>query len=360
MKIESFRELLLRKSADNPNLQTLVKYARDEIIAEKVLESLEKMARAGHKGDAANFAVRDFGMDMDPEMHPHMIRDALGHHVSRYKQALGKKNQALANQHARQAFRLMNLADTAQKHSHGKLSIDYVPTQPWERNKLTNTYGEDHPKVKEGKYKPGDFTTKTKGLNYKGSDFSWLQQAPHESYSKEIKRHGHTGAYPFEHIKVNGKHIHIDDDVDSHTYEPHEFDHHPIMNHFEHSVKKRTPEMDQKYVESKQKYYDEEPHVDNWFDRHEKLQQELGDEYHKRGEKPSDPVHAPLENPLKFDEQPKPEAGAEDAPKPGAATTPSPGKKPDLKSVDLSGVDLSTIPPDILKKLGIEPPKGDK
>jgi hypothetical protein len=39
---------------------------------------------------------------------------------------------------------------------------------------------------------------------------------------------------------------------------------------------------------------------------------------------------------------------------------PAEAKKPDLKSVDMSGIDLSTIPADILKKLGIEPPKGGK
>lgn len=350
MKIESFRELLLRKAVDNPNLQTLVKYAREDILADHVLESLEKMARAGHKGDAANFAVRDFGLDMDPEMHPHMIRDALGHHVSRYKNALKNNNQSLANQHAKQSFKLMNLADTTQKHSHGKLSIDYVSTQPWERNKLQNTYAADHPKVQEGKYKEGDFTTKTKGLNYKGSDFSWLQKAPHETYKKEIKRHGHNDAYPFEHIKVNGKNIHIDDDVDSSTYEHHELDHHPIMNHFEDSVKHRTPARDQEYVESKSKYYDEEPHVDSFFDRHEKLEQADPEAYKARGSKPSDSVHQAVDSPLSLDDEKK-EAAAPAKEKKNA--------KVNMKNVDLSGVDLSKIPSDVLKQLGILPPEDE-
>ena len=344
MKIENFRELLLRKTADNPNLQTLVKYARDEILADRVLESLEKMARAGHKGDAANFAVRDFGLDMDPEMHPHMIRDALGHHVSRYKNALNNNNQPLANQHAKQTFRLMNLADTVQKHSHGKLSIDYVSTQPWERNKLLNTYASDHPKVQEGKYREGDFTTKTKGLNYKGSDFSWLQKAPHESYKKEIKRHGHNNAYPFEHIKVNGKNIHVNEDVDSSNYEPHEFDHHPVMDHFEDSVKHRTSKRDQEYVDSKTKYYDEEPHIDSFFDRHEKLEAEDSEAYKARGSKPSDPVHSPVDTPLSLEEE-KREA---------------PAAKEKAKSVDLSKIPIETLralPKDVLEQLGITLPE---
>lgn len=344
MKIESFRELLLRKSADNPDLNTLVKFAREEVIADTVLESLEKMARAGHKGAVANKAVRSFATDMDPEIHPHMIRDAIGHHVSRYQNALGGNNQALANQHAKQAFKLMNLADTVQKHSHGKLNIDYVPTQPWERNKLTNTYGADHPKVKEGKYKPGDFTTKTKGLNFKGSDFSWLQRAPHESYTKEIKRHGHAGAYPFENIKVNGKHIHVDPSVDSSHYEPHEFDHHPILDHFRDSFKHRTPEREREYIDASDKY-EEEPHMQNFFDRHAKMESEDPEGYASRGSKPSGPVHKPVEKPLDLGE---------------VASAPKKDKKPNLKNVDLSRVDLSKIPADVLKELGIGTPEGEE
>jgi hypothetical protein len=190
----------------------------------------------------------------------------------------------MANRHAKQAFRLMNLADTVQKHSKGKLSIDYVPTHPWERNKFLNTYGEDHQKVQEGKYKPGDFTTKTKGLNFKGNDFSWLQQPPHESYKKEIKRHGHNDAYPFEQIKVNGKYIHIDDDVeDFYKFDNHEFDHHPIMSHFEDSIKHRTPERDREYIDQKSKYYDEDEHLGNYFDRHEEMETNDPEGYAKRG-----------------------------------------------------------------------------
>jgi hypothetical protein len=127
------------------------------------------------------------------------------------------------------------------------------------------------------------------------------------------------------------------------------------MNHFEDSVKHRTPQRDQQYVEAKAKYYDEEPHIDSWFDRHDKLQAKDPEAYAARGSKPSDPVHAPIK---------KPEAvSAPAAPATEQSTPvqqPAEAKKPDLKSVDMSGIDLSTIPADILKKLGIEPPKGGK
>ena len=295
MKIDSFRELLVKKAQGDDNLQTLVKFIDSDVLAEKALESLEKMARSRHKGDTANLALRDFATDMDPEMHPKMIRDALGHHVSRYKAALGAGRKDLANQHAKQAFNIMNMADRAQKHSQGKLAFDHVSPHAWERNKMASTYDADHPKVKEGKYRAGDFKTKTKGLNYRGSDYSHLQSAPHESFKREIKRHGHNQAYPFREMKVNGKYIHIDDDVgELQGYESHPFDHHPIMEHYGVSSKNRTADHDKSYFEAKNAYYDSE-HLDNFFDRHEKLEALDPEAYGMRGSKVSNPVHADVE-----------------------------------------------------------------
>src|SRR5690606_11399035 len=124
-------------------------------------------------------------------------RDALGHHISKYKSAVKSGRQDLANQHAKQAFRLMNLANTAQKHSHGKLHIDFVDPKPWERNHptLRRTFkdvmdetGEIPEPVKRGNKKLDNFVTDTKGLNYRGNDFSFLQGAPHESYGREVKK----------------------------------------------------------------------------------------------------------------------------------------------------------------------------
>lgn len=296
MKVKNFRELLVKKAEGDDTLQTLVKFVDSEVLAEKALESLEKMARSRHKGDTANLALRDFAQDMDPEMHPQMIRDALGHHVSRYKAALGANRQDLANKHAKQAFNIMNMADRAQKHSQGKLSFEHVSPHAWERNKMTSTYDADHPKVQEGKYRAGDFKTKTKGLNYRGSDFSHLQDAPHESFKREIRRHGHNKAYPFNQIKVNGKYIHIDDVDPSELsgYESHPFDKHPILDHYNEPAKKRTPESDKEYFDAKKDYYDSE-HIDNFFDRQEKLESQDPEGYAKRGAEPSAPVHKDIE-----------------------------------------------------------------
>lgn len=297
MKIDGFRELLLKKAADDDHLKTLVKFIDSNVLADKALESLEKMARSRHKGDTANLALRDFATDMDPDLHPSMIRDALGHHVSRYKAALQGGRKDLANMHARQAFNIMNMADRAQKHSQGKLSFEHVSPHAWERHTKTSQYEDDHPKVLEGKYKPGDFKTKTKGLNYKGSDFSFLQGAPHESFKREIRRHGHNQAYPWRELKVNGKYIHVDDVDPSELkgFEKHPFDFHPIMDHYKDSAKNRTPERDAEYFEQKRQFYNESPHIDSFFDRQEKLEQQDPEAYSMRGSNPSDPVHPEVE-----------------------------------------------------------------
>jgi len=296
MKVDSFRELLIKKARGDANLQAFVKYVKDELIVDHTLEVLEKMARSSHKGDTANLPLRDFATEMDPEVEPHMIREALGHHVSQYKAALKGGNQPLANRHAGQAFKIMNMADRAQKHSGGKLNIEHVSPHAWERNKFKNQYTKDHPKVQEGKYKEGDFTVKTKGLNYGGSDFGFLQEAPHPAYVKEIRKHGHNKAYPFEQIRVNGKYIPINEKADvSGGYQEHPFDAHPILGAFSDPSHNRDEEADKRYFAERDKYYNESPHIENFFNQHQQLEQANPEEYAQRGSKPGSPVHADVE-----------------------------------------------------------------
>ena len=40
MKLDNFKELLNKKAEDNPNLQLLIKYMRDEYLVDHVIESL--------------------------------------------------------------------------------------------------------------------------------------------------------------------------------------------------------------------------------------------------------------------------------------------------------------------------------
>ena len=291
MKLESFRELLIKKSED-PGLQNLVAFLKDDFLADMVIESLEKMARAKSKGDAANIAIRDFGSKMDPEKEPNMIHDALSHHISHYKAALGDNRKDIADQHAKQIYRIVDMADQAQKHSNGKLHMDAVSPHPWERNAKQNTYSEDHPLVQSGDYKPGDFVTKTKGWRHRGSNFDFLRQAPDKSYANEVRKHGNNKAYPLEQMRVNGKYVDVQDIPKDQLkgYEEHPFDKHPIMEHFEKPVGKRTPEDDAQWSKQHEEY-GSSPHMDKYYDMEEAKEKSNPDEYAQRGSKPSLPVH---------------------------------------------------------------------
>ena len=291
MKLENFRELLLKKSAD-PALGNMIKFVRDDVLADIIVESLEKMARAKHKGDAANFALRDFGLEMDPEHEPKMIHDALSHHASQYKSALKNDRKDLANEHAKQLFQIMDMADQVQKHSTGKLDIQAVAPHPWERVGKQERLTEEDAPVRRGNKKAGQFRTDTKGWRYRGKDYDFLQGEPHDSYSNETEKHGHQGAYPIEHIRVNGKYLDIKDvPADKlNGFEKHPFDHHPIMDHYGKPASKRTADDDKAYMSAKEAHADSH-HMENYFDKHEKMEEADPEGYASKGSKVSDPVH---------------------------------------------------------------------
>ena len=328
MKLDSFREILVRKTECDPNLRSFAKHVGEDFLASIVIDSLKKMARNTNAGKRANNAVRMFANSMDttPDTEgeiPKMIRGAIGHHVSHYKAALKNKSEAVsvtdktkhqrvADAHAEHALKVMHMADKVEKHSpameNGKksMSIDYVSPHAWEKHTRRQRNNPD-------KYND------TKGLgnwNHANEGFEYLQGNPHPSFEKEISRHGHTGAYPFEEVKINGKHIHVDDNVDasgSSAREPnkHSFDHHPIMSHFNESPTKRDESSDKNYVDSLNTYQDSK-HMDDYYDGEEAAEKADPKAYAERGGSASDPVHgtpAPkTEDPEASDEPQKQEA----------------------------------------------------
>lgn len=320
MSLNSFRELLIKKAGDS-SLENLIYFLREDILADMVIESLEKMAGAKHKGDSANIPIRDFATEMDPETEPNMIHDALSHHASHYKAALRDGRNDLANQHAKQIFRIADLAHKTQKHSQGKLHIEDVDPKPWERQGNTKTLTSDSKPVKEGNRKIGDFVTNTKGWGYRGSNMDFLQKAPHESYSDEVKKHGHNKAYPLEHMRINGKYLDIKDvpKEDLKGYEEHPFDKHPIMSHFEDPASKRTPEADAQYRKDHEEYQSSD-HMNKYFDKHAAAEQADPEGYAKRGQSASAPVHQDVEglnpgsSPAKQVEQTPPSASIKKRP----------------------------------------------
>lgn len=285
MKIEGFKELLLKKADENPNLQLLIKYMRDEYLIDHVSESLEKMA-AIYSRKNPNAAIMHMGTHMDPETEGDMIYDALSHHASHYKAALKNNKDNIADSHMKKIFQIMHMTDKMTRdglndHSHGKLKVEAVDPKPWERAGYT--------KKNE---KTGKFSTDTKGWGRHGSDYSWLRDKPHDSYDKETDIHGHKDAYPLEHIKVNGRYIDIDDVDHTGKHESHPFDHHPIMEHYKAAPgtdpnKHHTEEKHAKYLEAHDAYHDSE-HMENYWNKVD----ERGDKHYNRGADPSESPHA--------------------------------------------------------------------
>jgi hypothetical protein len=326
MELENFRELLLKKSADS-SLDNLIRFVHDDLLAHVVIESLEKMAVAKHKGDKANVAVRQFATHMDPHSEPVMMHDALSHHASRYKAALRDGRQDLANQHMRQIYKTMDMGTKTEKHTQGKLHLSFVEPKPWERHAKSKQYDADHPLVSAGKRKAGDFVTDTTGfskMHGPKQDYKFLQNAPHESYGDETSKSGNTGAYPLEKIRVNGKYLHIDDvpKEELHGFEAHPFDKHPIMDHFHGSAHKRTPEQDADFLK-KQREWPTSDHSNAFWDKHEKLEAADPEAYGKRGAAVASPVHG------EPDEQPAPTPTPATA---TSATTPATTPKEEKKS----------------------------
>jgi hypothetical protein len=167
-----------------------------------------------------------------------------------------------------------------------------VSPHPWERNAKTRQFTATDGPVLAGNKKPGQFVTDTNGWRHRGSDYSFLQQAPHESYSNEVRKHGHNKAYPLEQIRVNGKYIDVKDVPKENLkgYEEHEFDKHPIMNHFEKPASKRTPEDDAKW-RTEHEAYQSSPHMDSYFAK-QAASEANPEEHAKSGQSPSLPVHA--------------------------------------------------------------------
>ena len=300
MKLYNFRELLIKKAG--PELENLLRLIHEDVLVDLAFESLEKMA--DNKGTKANSAITSFAGSMD-DVGANMLHDALGHHVSKYKAALNAGNREAADKHLERTVHLADFASKASKHSHGKLEFEHVPMNAWEMN-----YTGDAKRVdKNGRTKyvqdqkgTGRRLPATKREGTMFPDYRYLEQSPHESYKHPSRLRGHTGSYPLEEMKINGKHIVVDPDA-AHggSYEEHEFDKHPIFAGetnargdtkptWEHSEKYRTDDHRSKFADSLHKWDTESEHMDNWLDRHEAMEEADPEGYAARGSEMSKPA----------------------------------------------------------------------
>lgn len=299
--LDHFRELLLKKASDDDSLKTLILFTKDDILAGYVIESLMK---ANHKGVAANPAISSWG-GYATSQDVGMLRDAIGHHVSKYKAALQAGDRATANKHVAKAMNLMNFASKAAKHSGGKLKFEHVPTNAWEMN---YTGSEKRP---DGKYREDQ-----KGLNRKLShgqgmfpDYQYLEMKPHADYRNTQRIAGYEDKpYPFHEVKINDKHISIDPPSDEKPYtgkyEAHAFDAHPVnklidIPHNKIEQRKKSGIDDLKEYHNEASKWHDSPHVGTWMSQQTAAEDDNPSAYAARGLKPSAPaVEQPLAHSL--------------------------------------------------------------
>lgn len=273
MELNGFRELLLKKAEDNPTLKTLITFMKDDLIAEKVLESLEKMARPhASMGRFANAGVTSWANQMKNK-DVEMLRDALSHHVSHYKSALKNNKRGVADQHLNKIIPLMHLAARASSHSGGQLGFDYVPLEPWESNYTTLSRRPETGKLKEGTKGLGRRPKQTdRSANERGvPDYRYLEMAPHPGHPDQ-KRSAHSNGYPFEEIQIgnpakidaNEGYLHTNDPGAQDHYVGHPFDTHPVHGIADVRQDSLTPEKMQQFADAMNHWHAGE-HNSNWL-----------------------------------------------------------------------------------------------
>lgn len=238
--MKSFKQILLKKVEDDPNLSTLISFISEDRLMELTLESLEKMARPhASMGRGANAAIVSFANNMT-NRDVEMLRDALSHHVSHYKSALKHGKRDVADKHLEKIVPLMHLIGRASAHSGGQLGLDYVPLEAWESNYTTVDRRPETGKLIEGTKGLGRRPKKSTGYSKYGvsravPDYRYLEMPPHARHP-DTRRLPHKGGYPFEEIQVGNPasidakqaYLHIEDVGPKDEYTPHPFDYHPI------------------------------------------------------------------------------------------------------------------------------------
>ena len=365
MELKSFREILLKKAADNPTLQTIIDVMKDDLIADKVIESLEKMARPqASMGRSANAAVTAFGNQMKNK-DVEMMRDALSHHVSHYQAALKNGQRDIADKHLQKIIPLMHLAGKASAHSNGQLGLDYTPLEPWETNYTTpERIAEGAERGVAGKLKEG-----TKGLRRRLNstsrdknprsvpDYRYLEMKPHEEHA-DAKKSPHKGGYPFEEIqignpaKIDAKeaYLHLNDPGKQDAYVPHPFDEHPIHSIADLPQSSLKPE-DLQDIASKMQDWHNSEHNAKWMQGVKQLHGNDPEGFKSRGKKK--PGHlfegVPLlRQPHALPEELAVKFGNQAAP----AQVAAPAKAEAPKAAPASVIDFNAMPESLRNKFG--------
>ena len=372
MELKSFKEILLKKADGNPYLQTLIKYAKDELIADEVIEALQKMAEpSAAMGRGANHAVTSYAAGMKP-VHVEQLRDALGHHISQYRGALKAHHAAtdpaekaklrgIADQHLERIVPLLHLAGKASKHSGGQMVLDYPSMTPWETN-YTTTERLPNGKLKEGTKDLGRrLAPNARADNPRAvRNYRYLEMPPHPGHAMTEKM-PHKGGYPFEEIQlgspakrdVGQAYLPIEDVKDVKEYVPHAFDAHPVNRFMDYAQHELGPEHHEQ-INAGLANWPESEHHKKWLENQKAKHAANPEAYKARGH--SKPAHVYQDIPLSEMTHHKDKISAtapavEEKPKKAEA----PKKQP--KGAELSPEDaklISQLSPELRRKLGYE------
>ena len=368
MELKSFREILLKKADGNPYLKTLIEFAKDELIAEEVIEALQKMAEpSAAMGRGANHAITSYAAGMKP-VHVEQLRDALGHHVSHYSGALKAHHAAsdpaekakfrgIADQHLNKIVPLLHLAGKASKHSGGQMVLDYPSMTPWETN-YTSTERLPNGKLKEGTKDLGRRVAPNANRSKNSRavpDYRYLEMAPHPGHASS-ENMPHKGGYPFEEIQLGhpskrdmGQAYLPIEDANVQGYEPHPFDAHPINRFADHSQHDLGPEHHEQINSGLAGWTDSEHHK-KWLADQKAKHAADPEAYKTRGH--AKPKHAYEGVPLSEMEHHKgnPASSGEGIAAPEQQAAPKESSKPALSPEDSKLI--SQLSPALRRKLG--------
>jgi hypothetical protein len=307
MSLESFREILLKKTVGNKALSAFVHNIGEEILFEHVVEALEKMARPTHNtGSKVSGPVATYAANLD-RSDVMQLRDAMSHHASHYKAALKahhsaadpsekKRMREVADQHMGHLIPLMHLAAKAGSNSGGRLGLDYTYLPAWETNYTTLDRRPETGKFKRDTKKLGARPMKgarrwsAENPENRGiPDYHYLEMAPHHGH-EHWDSMPHEGGYPWEEVQIGSQadidnkraYIHIDDIADKKEYEPHPFDFHPIREVQDIQEEHFSPERLDKFANDLASWKGGEHHK-RWIDSQRAAHQSDPEGYKKRG-----------------------------------------------------------------------------
>lgn len=283
MKLNSFREILIKKSFDNESLQDFIQDISTEELFEYVYEVLDK-AKKQPSGALIDYA-HNFNINDADHVH-----GQLSHHISKYSAAMKKMNSLpqdspaaknakdIADQHMGHFFKTMHLLhkitdDNGTNHT-DPTHNETIATPGAESHKMTVTDADGKnksispddwtrttwPNLKPGAKDPylnSNYNTAVRDWNVSKKDFHFMSEPPHHSRANYVSNHGENQAYPFERLKIDGSHLDINPNEEfTGKFEPHYYDKHPVFKVMTNPKEKLSDADNETYKKMMSQFHD--------------------------------------------------------------------------------------------------------